>query len=208
MVVITFRFLNTSMPSLQTVAMAGWMRADAALDRVDGKSKPCHNFGDYALRNTGDKRGPVWNCARFLGTLALVLATILPPFNDALGAPSAATPPERLARGKSVFLKFCSGCHGFSGFSFYPPAPSFSMGDRMLKSDAELLRSILRGKNGMPSWENKLPTEWLADSLEYIRYMHKKSTTSGPVTNEPPEWIYVFPAYDGQKSLEWPIPFE
>ena len=146
--------------------------------------------------------------ASLIRTLALLALGILTPGDIALGASPDTTPKARLENGKNVFLKYCAGCHGFNGLSFYPPAPSFSMGDRMVKSDAELMHSILNGKNGMPSWENKLPTAWLEDTLLYIRDMHKKATTSGPVANHPPEWIYVFPAYGGQEYLEWAIPFE
>ncbi len=52
--------------------------------------------------------------------------------------------------GGRVFLTYCAGCHGFDGFADYPPAPSFSMGERLEKDDRMLLQSILNGKGGCP----------------------------------------------------------
>ena len=71
--------------------------------------------------------------------------------------------------GKDVFLTFCGGCHGFNGFAFFPIAPSFAMGERIKKSDSELLNSILKGKNSMPSWEDKLSRSSLKNALKYLR---------------------------------------
>lgn len=105
------------------------------------------------------------------------------PFNGDVGS----------VYGRQIFLTFCSGCHGFSGFAFYPPAPSFSMGDRMHKSDTELINTLLKGRNGMPSWEGKLPRAALVAALAYIRYMSKAATGAvPPVSNPIPERYYLF----------------
>lgn len=123
-----------------------------------------------------------------------------------VAAPAQSSRDPRLVRGKEVFLTYCAGCHGFSGFAFFPYAPSFSMGDRMEKSDADLLQTILKGKNEMPSWEDKLPLSWLTDALRYLRHMNKLSLGNHPVENDPPEIFYIFPAYGGQERHDWPVP--
>ena len=76
--------------------------------------------------------------------------------------------------GAAVFLKYCAGCHGFDGFAAYSAAPSFSMGDRLQKSDSDLLQSVMRGKGAMPSWEDKLPVPMLASAIQYLRLMNKR----------------------------------
>jgi hypothetical protein len=76
-----------------------------------------------------------------------------------------------LPDGGRVFLTYCAGCHGFDGFAFYPPAPSFSMGERLEKDNYTLLQSVLNGKGGMPPWENKLPVPLLQDAITYLRSM-------------------------------------
>ena len=106
--------------------------------------------------------------------------------------------------GRHVFLTYCSGCHGFDGLAFYPAAPSFAMGDRLAKSDAELLRSIFRGKGAMPSWQDKLPEQWLEQALAYIRHMSRTSAASNPENR--PEYYYIFTPLGSELRLHWHIP--
>ncbi|MCB1876724.1 MAG: cytochrome c [Chromatiales bacterium] len=115
----------------------------------------------------------------------------------ALVSPSAATVDPILERGRTVFLTYCAGCHGFDGLAFLPFAPSFAMGERMYKSDYELLRSIRRGRNGMPSWEGKLPDDWLTAALAYIRFMDRAGREGAPVANQVPAYFFLFPTNPG-----------
>ena len=112
--------------------------------------------------------------------------------------------PATLTKGRKVFLTFCAGCHGFDGLASYPPAPSFSMGERLHKSDSELLKTILEGKNQMPSWEAKLPRAWLEQAIGYLRYMAVRAKSDeGPVDNDmPPLYFIFYPDADWQHS-DW-----
>lgn len=76
--------------------------------------------------------------------------------------------------GAEVYLVFCAGCHGFDGFAAYPPAPSFSLGERLHRSDDTLLQSVLKGKNGMPPWQDKLPWPMLRAPIDYLRTMNAR----------------------------------
>jgi cytochrome c5 len=99
-----------------------------------------------------------------------------------------------LEAGRQVFLKYCAGCHGFNGLAFYPPAPSFSTGDRMAKGDAQLMQTILYGRGAMPGWKGKLPIPALESALAYIRFMaSRRRLGCTPEENAPPELFYVFP---------------
>ena len=71
--------------------------------------------------------------------------------------------------GEKVYWTFCAGCHGFTGIAAYEAAPSFVSGDRLDKTDAELLESISDGKALMPAWRDILPAELRSAVLHYIR---------------------------------------
>ena len=100
--------------------------------------------------------------------------------------------------------RYCAGCHGFNGLAFYPPAPSFAMGDRLAKRDLELMSSILKGKGAMPSWESKLPRYWLEQALAYIRHMAQEGNI-----NVPPNWdgrYFIFTPLGSDPTEDWRIP--
>lgn len=71
--------------------------------------------------------------------------------------------------GRKTFKMFCAGCHGFDGMAMYPGAPSFLMGERLHRSNDDLKRTVLKGKNMMPSWEDVLSESRVDDVLFYLR---------------------------------------
>jgi cytochrome c5 len=105
--------------------------------------------------------------------------------------------------GATIFLKYCAGCHGFDGFAAYSAAPSFSMGDRLHKSDSELLQSVLHGKGAMPSWEDKLPVSMLVSAIQYLRLMNRRIKSGQPPRKDKlPEYYFRFrPA--GETNTHW-----
>jgi len=95
--------------------------------------------------------------------------------------------------GADVFMRYCAGCHGFDGFAAYPYAPSFSMGQRLHKSDPELLRSVLSGRHAMPYWQNKLSIDMLQRAIAYLRIMDQRYSSGLPPREQPlPELHYKF----------------
>jgi len=76
----------------------------------------------------------------------------------------------------------------------FAAAPSFAMGERMTKSDDELLRSILKGKRLMPSWEDKLPVQDLQAALSYLRTLMLLTAygTEVEAYEVAPEYYFVF----------------
>ena len=72
--------------------------------------------------------------------------------------------------GEAVYDSYCGACHGFNGVPLLPNAPDFSGGERMEKSDSELLDSIRDGKGkAMPAWLGILSEEECEAVLQYIR---------------------------------------
>lgn len=144
--------------------------------------------------------------------LAVVFAIVLGSTLGIPGKPRAETtdplPDPQLEQGRNVFLTYCAGCHGFDGVAFLPDAPSFSMGDRLQKSDALLLQTIRKGRNVMPSWENKLADEQLQDALSYLRFLDAQAAGGNPVDNPVPEYFYIFPSHGGQLHHDWYVPID
>ncbi len=75
--------------------------------------------------------------------------------------------------GKTVYVTYCAGCHGFDGYAAYPEAPSFALGENLNQSDDVLVDSIFRGKGAMSSWGGTLTRETIRKSLSYIRNLHQ-----------------------------------
>ena len=81
--------------------------------------------------------------------------------------------PDQI-RGKKIFTKYCSGCHGSlgqgDGYRMLGPSPAdfASLASRQ-KSDTELLKTIHEGKPNMPAWKFRLSQKDSQDVLGYIR---------------------------------------
>jgi len=88
------------------------------------------------------------------------------------GSGQAAPVTEDLApeeQGEYLYTRFCGGCHGFNGISYYVSSPSFALRHRMEKNDSELAGSIAKGVGVMPGWENMLSTDQIAALVRFIR---------------------------------------
>lgn len=106
--------------------------------------------------------------------------------------------------GARVFLTFCAGCHGVDGFAAYSAAPSFSMGDRLDKSDDSLLQSMLEGMGAMPPWENKLSEPELRSAIRYLRDMNERRQLGlSPREQSLPGTWYRFRPLGEQAPVWW-----
>jgi len=96
-------------------------------------------------------------------------------------------------RGQETYLTYCAGCHGFNGVAAFAGSPSFGLGERMEKSDAELMGSILGGHDIMPRWGDKLPRNDLDAVLGYVRSL-QLGFRGGILhsLNTPPPRYYLF----------------
>lgn len=80
-------------------------------------------------------------------------------------------------RGQARYEEFCAGCHGLNGVARYVVSPSFAIGERMDKTDQELLGSIADGRGIMPSWNEKLGEEERREILAYVRTLQDRFQT-------------------------------
>lgn len=71
--------------------------------------------------------------------------------------------------GKEIFHERCAACHGVDGVPILPGTPEFAKGERLDKSDEELLKTIMHGKDQMPAWKETLSTQQCKDALTYVK---------------------------------------
>ena len=90
-------------------------------------------------------------------------------------------------KGKTVYTRYCLGCHGSTGKgdgpigqSLVPPAANLTaLGE---KPDKELLQTIRKGRAGtaMPAWRSGLSEQDILDVLSYIRGFSPRNKNNTP----------------------------
>ncbi|MEO5374158.1 MAG: cytochrome c [Alphaproteobacteria bacterium] len=102
-----------------------------------------------------------------------VLTKVL--FTAALGValPLCAANAADTAAGKLVYETNCANCHGPDGVPVLQGAPNFKKGERMEKTDAQLLATMATGLNIMPAWKGVISEAEMANSLAYARTLRK-----------------------------------
>ena len=83
-----------------------------------------------------------------------------------------------VARGKTLFVRDCSGCHGLQGkgdgYRILGREPAnLTAPSTTRKTDVELLKTIHDGKPNMPAWKVYLSEEQSRDVLAYVRTLAK-----------------------------------
>jgi mono/diheme cytochrome c family protein len=84
-----------------------------------------------------------------------------------------------VARGKVLFIKYCTGCHGPQGagegyrFLHGPDPANLTSPSTRTKSDADLFKTLHAGKPNMPPWKTRLSEKESRDVLAYVRTLAK-----------------------------------
>ena len=84
-----------------------------------------------------------------------------------------------VARGKVLFIKYCTGCHGPQGdgegyrFLRGPDPANLTLPSTRKKSDADLFKTLHAGKPNMPPWNTRLSEKESRDVLAYVRTLAK-----------------------------------
>ena len=84
-----------------------------------------------------------------------------------------------VARGKVLFIRHCTGCHGPEGggdgyrFLHGPDPANLTSPSTRKKSDADLLKTLHDGKPNMPPWKTRLSAKESGDVLAYVRTLAK-----------------------------------
>ena len=75
-------------------------------------------------------------------------------------------------KGGELYAVHCASCHGSSGISVMPNAPSFAQSDSLFQPDLMLLTSIKNGKNAMPAYQGILSDQDILDVIVYLRTLN------------------------------------
>ena len=84
-----------------------------------------------------------------------------------------------VATGKTLFVRYCTGCHGPEGggdgyrFLRGPDPANLKSPSTRKKSDTDLLKAIHDGKPNMPPWKVRLSEKEGRDVLAYVRTLAK-----------------------------------
>jgi len=97
-------------------------------------------------------------------------------------APNGATTGDTrdVARGKELYLRYCSGCHGEDGRgeskTFRPSVGNLAVKDLMAQVPDEYLHTVIKkggaavGKNAaMPAWDTQLDDRAIWDIVSFVR---------------------------------------
>ena len=93
----------------------------------------------------------------------LMLALLLSALGS--GTAYAANP----TKGSEIYAAQCATCHGATGNSVMPGAPSFANGESLMQPDTLLLSTIKAGKNAMPAYRGILSDSDILDVIAYLR---------------------------------------
>lgn len=96
--------------------------------------------------------------------IRILLLVLLAPLAQAAHAAD-------VMKGGQLYRMHCASCHGGSGISAMPNAPSFARGERMTQPDQMLLGSIRRGRGAMPGFFGVLTDRDTLDVIAYMRSM-------------------------------------
>jgi mono/diheme cytochrome c family protein len=125
------------------------------------------------------RRGNDMTIHMFAGAVIISLVASMIGTHSSIAMPKEpASTTVDLAKGKTVFVRHCAGCHGQAGrgdgYRLLGPEPAnLTRPATKKKSDAALLATIHEGKPNMPSWKVRLSKEESRAVLAYIRTLTK-----------------------------------
>ena len=101
----------------------------------------------------------------------------------ALGRAEPKVQSGDVAKGKTLFGMYCTGCHGpeggGDGYKFLrgPDPANLRSPSIRKKSDADLFQTIHEGKPNMPPWNTRLSQKENSDILAYVRTLASRRSS-------------------------------
>lgn len=74
-----------------------------------------------------------------------------------------------IMHGRQLYQRHCQACHGSHGQPNMPGAPDFSRGERLLRSDEQVVAAIRRGQGMMPAFEGRFTADEFFDLVAFLR---------------------------------------
>lgn len=130
--------------------------------------------------------------------LALIISTVAllccacskqpAPNTNATASPGAAATPDPFAVARGTFAKNCQGCHGADGKGGPVKlddgtklrVPSLREGHAVRHPDADFLKQIREGGDGMPAFKDKLNQQQIDELINFIRHEFQGGMTPPP----------------------------
>jgi mono/diheme cytochrome c family protein len=91
-------------------------------------------------------------------------------------ATAASGTPDEFAAARATFVKDCAVCHGDTGEGKTAEiegkkikAPALRTGNALKHSDADFVKQIAKGGEGMPAFEKKMTPKEIDDLVQFIR---------------------------------------
>lgn len=122
-----------------------------------------------AAKKTESRIGKIFTPTKIL-KIRDVIPGLIGVFVFAIG--SGSTWAADTIKGGELYAVHCASCHGASGISIMPNAPSFARGESLLQPDLLLLTSIKSGKNAMPAYQGILSDHDIMDVIVYLRTLN------------------------------------
>ena len=133
----------------------------------------------YVASTKGDEQ-MVWRYAALLG-MALLAPTLLPAHPVTAQNRSAGN----VSKGRDIFLRYCSGCHGEDGRgeakTFRPNVGNLAIKQLMDELSDEYLFTVIQkggaavGKNAaMPAWSAQLGDDDIRDVVAFVRTLARR----------------------------------
>ena len=93
--------------------------------------------------------------------------------------------PDQFAAARTLFEKDCKECHGQNGTGgpvklrdgTKLKVPTLCEGHALRHHDAEFVKQITKGGDGMPAFANKLKAEEINDLIKFIRHEFQGGAT-------------------------------
>lgn len=101
------------------------------------------------------------------------------PANNVPASPqvAVAATPDQFAGARATFKKNCAGCHGEDGKGGLRTiegkklkVPALTEGHALDHTDAEFVKQISNGGDGMPQFKDKLSPQEINDLVRFIRH--------------------------------------
>ena len=106
-----------------------------------------------------------------------VQVTTVTPKTSPAASPGANATPDEFAAARGPYAKHCASCHGDTGEGKTVEvegkrikAPPLATGHALKHSDADFVKQITKGGDGMPAFGDKLSAKEIDDLVRFIRH--------------------------------------
>jgi len=106
--------------------------------------------------------------SRFVGRARVVVVVVL--VDAVAGCASDRATQDRVAFGRTIYVRECARCHGPKGDGYPGVYPALAGNPIVtLDSPEPMIEIVDRGRAAMPGFEGQIPTQNIAAVISYVR---------------------------------------